>query len=571
MKYLSHITLLFVLAVLLSGCSNKAGEELLPPAQDTEEGVYINLRLGMAVTSKGNPSGGEDGDGREDGIRHENEVNTLTLYIFNDPADLGVNAPATTPIKKVIYVPTVNFVFDDNDLTNDVDYIYEQTIKVKDYTPASGDRIITVANLSWENQTEFATLGDLRDFIAAFAWNVATFPVDCKNFVMTTAYDTPQEGKLILVDGDEKLGTEERPIIAHTHIERMAARIDFWYDKAANNVGNSELVYDVRANADNAGSAVAGKLYVSHVVPINVKQSPSYLLKRVTNGIDFNAATFFTNLRYCGDETTVEGTRSGVPSNYVIDPSTKTKFDADAPSPAQLTTWFGGTQIANYLAHRPTDGVAEGNFFNGANSIARYIGAGGAYEVPYSETGYSFTHYVTLSYANENTQTENRQMARYITGLAIRAQYVPTTIYSAYNAETQELTAVTGNLRGMTYYRYVPTAQSMLEGNNLYFSSEAVAQQYSAAHPDDFATITRYDAGVCYYLAWLRHANDMRGGYHVDCPMEYGVVRNNIYRLGASLFAGPGSPTTVETEPETLKLRIFVRKWNLRLHPEIIF
>lgn len=570
MKYMRHISLLVLLATLLCGCSNHASEEeVLPPAKDAEEGVYINLRLGMAVISKANPYGGEDGDGREDGIRRENEINTLTLYIINDPANLGVNASASTPIKKVIYVPSVNFVFDDNDLTNDVDYIYEQTIKVTGYTPAIGDRIITVANLTWEQEHTFATLGDLRDFIAAHPWRY-NYPVDYSNFLMTTAYDTVDEGRLILTDGDDKLGSEERPIIAHTHIERMAARIDFWYDKAAN-IKAGEFVYDVRANADNPGSPVAGKLYISHVVPINVKQTSSYLLKRVTTGTDYTSASFFSNLRYCGDETTVEGSRSGVPSNYVIDPSTQVKFGATAPSPEQLNAWFGTTAVANYLAHRPEGSATEGSFFNEQNRISAFLGAGSANEVAYSESGLPFTHYITLTYANENTQTENRQIASYITGLAIRAQYVPNEIYSAYDAETHQLTAVTGSLRGMTYYRYVPTAQEMTEGNCLYFSSEAVAEKYRDAHPEDLATITCYEAGVCYYVTWLRHANDQKGGYHVDCPMEYGIVRNNIYRLGVSLFAGPGSPTTVEKEPETLSLRIFVRKWNLRFHPEIIF
>ena len=51
--------------------------------------------------------------------------------------------------------------------------------------------------------------------------------------------------------------------------------------------------------------------------------------------------------------------------------------------------------------------------------------------------------------------------------------------------------------------------------------------------------------------------------------MEYGIVRNNIYRVGLSKVTGPGTPTPDLKAPDHLYLRIFVREWNLRKQPTI--
>ena len=94
-------------------------------------------------------------------------------------------------------------------------------------------------------------------------------------------------------------------------------------------------------------------------------------------------------------------------------------------------------------------------------------------------------------------------------------------------------------------------------------------------HPGDVADITAFTAEkhgdrwgfICYYNLWLRHYNDVDDANpsnpHAHMPMEYATVRNNIYRVAVS-FSGPGDPEPTMREPDTMKARIFVRKWNLR-------
>ncbi|MDE6422957.1 MAG: fimbria major subunit, partial [Muribaculaceae bacterium] len=61
----------------------------------------------------------------------------------------------------------------------------------------------------------------------------------------------------------------------------------------------------------------------------------------------------------------------------------------------------------------------------------------------------------------------------------------------------------------------------------------------------------------CYYNLWLRHYNDENADPQLSYPMEYAIVRNNIYRVALS-FSGPGDPTPTMREPDTMQARIFV-------------
>ena len=82
------------------------------------------------------------------------------------------------------------------------------------------------------------------------------------------------------------------------------------------------------------------------------------------------------------------------------------------------------------------------------------------------------------------------------------------------------------------------------------------------------AEITKFADGICYYNVWLRHAN-VDSNPHLTFPMEYGIVRNNIYRVGVSKVTGPGTPSPSKDGPEHIYLRIFAREWNLRTQPPI--
>ena len=120
----------------------------------------------------------------------------------------------------------------------------------------------------------------------------------------------------------------------------------------------------------------------------------------------------------------------------------------------------------------------------------------------------------------------------------------------------------------VAFTRYMPTTtDGITDDKAIYFSDRNDALAYAADHPEDQATITVFPDGVCYYNLWLHHYDDIDdqtpSDPHTRLPMEYAIVRNNIYRVSVS-FNGPGDPTPDMREPETMKARIFVRKWNKR-------
>ena len=155
--------------------------------------------------------------------------------------------------------------------------------------------------------------------------------------------------------------------------------------------------------------------------------------------------------------------------------------------------------------------------------------------------------------------------------MAFRALFQPI-VWSRWD-DTEKILTLTEKtdmewraLADKTFWRYLPatgTKDSNKDSDALYFASETEAEHYAAAHPQDNAMIKKFTGGICYYNLWLRHFNLDNADPQTDYPMEYAIVRNNIYRFSIS-FSGPGDPTPTLREPDTMMSRIFVRKWNRR-------
>ena len=88
--------------------------------------------------------------------------------------------------------------------------------------------------------------------------------------------------------------------------------------------------------------------------------------------------------------------------------------------------------------------------------------------------------------------------------------------------------------------------------------------------------VKAYKEGTCYYFYWIRH-EDNRNPTVVG-PMEYAIVRNNIYDLTVSGISGLGEaaidvPTPsepAETVTATIQVTLKVRNWVVRKNDNII-
>lgn len=529
---LAQIALLAV--ICLAACTHEdvfdaASNGYVGPAESGES--YISLTLSIPHEStRALPQGGEVGDGREDGTSVENEIMDVWVYILRHAS--GMDAPEGTPL---LYT---GFFNKDNaeEWTNLSDGVQMKFI-VRDYLPEEGDRMIAVCNAG-ASLPKPASLGELRNLTAYSAWN----RTDGTRFVMSSAYNDPDYGKISVTS---KAGTKDDPFLGELNIQRTAARIDLMYDRASNlSSSGEELIYKVYADPDDPSSTVLGQMRLRHVIPVNLMQQSSYMIKRVTSSDDITSP-----LKYGAREAT---RADGTPTNYVVEPHTLVKNGS--VSDDQLNAWYGDTRAKTVFAD-PTPYLST-------TGIKAYSGT----ETEKPGLG-TFTHIRTLAYTNENTQDKGHHTPDFITGLLLRAVYQPMKVYTDKDCTT-EYSPMSDYATGHDFWRYSPTKKTMKEADCIYFSNQAAAEAYKAEHPTDMAEITKFADGICYYNVWLRHAN-VDSDPHLTFPMEYGIVRNNIYRVGVSKVTGPGTPSPSKDGPEHIYLRIFVREWNLRTQPPI--
>lgn len=514
------------MALGFAGCSDD--NPALPSGGETGDAVCF-LHLNVAVTSPGSRAS-EINEVLEPGVRHENDIEELTLFFFNDPDLKGFDALCAAD-SAFAHIESVMVPLSPN--SDRTQYVGIVPLMKR---PAEGQRIIAVANAQGLGAVK--TLRDLSAHIAARAWQVADNIADCDRFVMSTASTASDEG---VVEVAGHTGKQENPFRVKLNIERTAARIDFWFNSGDVSSNRKEVVYDVvTPKSENVA-----KFHLTHMAPVNVMRESTYTLKRASKAESpLNFADFAT----CGKEW--EGA-DGRPVNYIIEPHTAFKA---TDSGYDTDKWYR-TTAADYIRENPTAVFTASTALSGPLQQTAIQG-------DYTQSGNRANKYVPLCYANENTQLTGQHDSRFITGLALRGVYEPRRVYTDAAATQLDTRSYA---EGRDFWRYSPTAKEMDEGESIYFSNYAAAQAYADANPGDRAEIVPYAGGVCYYNVWIRHHGASTAATddpHRTYPMEYAIVRNHIYRVSVS-FSGPGQPTPRVREPENVISRIFVRIWNV--------
>ena len=530
MKLLHYILPLAALLAIVS-CSEDEAYFDKRKLYSTDS-IYVNLTLDLSNNSitRANPNGGEEGDGWEYGYTNENTLHDFCVYVLDGNND--INSPDNTSFAGYRYFT--------KDEVRKADSVHQHFLNLKDYYPEqvvkdvttyrfaipilksqtneepTGFRFIVVANCG--NQQQYATtLGALRNARPTKTWTPATTSNPASWFVMTNENDQYHAMK----------GTSEfNPYNLHVTIERMAARID--YDPTGCTLISGTPRYEVKGVTP--GNEVLAHLYVDRMAIVNGSQQPSYFFKRVAD--DING----TNLKYLGDETPIA---RGEATNYVIDPYSTQK--TTPPNNELLTTLYGNSRISNAAAlvgsDKPTLSLTSNTF-------------------PY-----------TLGYVNENTFDAPQAWSYYATGVVVQCRYAPQKhFYTAYNATTDVLTEGAYELN-QTFYMVEPNTPTIDESQRLYFKNEADAVAYATnTAKKHFGKVVKYENGVCYYFTYMRHSNKVEV---IHNTMEFGIVRNNIYRFKLLPNTGPGTPTPDPRHPEELKARVYVKKWLSVEHPII--
>lgn len=499
--------MLLVLAVAFTSCSDNETPQPIPPAQDSKEGVLALLINVPSTTSRAGIANGYD---YEDGKPNENAIHDLYILFYNNADGLNGNAD----INYRVYVP--EGMLDATSGNNSV-----MCLIPIDKVPASGDRVVVLANMGIPDG--IATLADLRDYIATATWRNSGSLSATSHFAMSSAYNN--DG---YITHDAEIENRWNTSVT---VERLAARIDLWFDDE-----NITEEHDVLAYTTSSGNTVK----ITDVLPVNVNSNPTYALKHFTDQTDpDNFSRLVVNsFEYLGS--------NNLPANYVVEPATTAKNDGTA----DLDALYGNSR-ADYIRTN----YAE--LFGTPTSLKTFLADNALYT---ATPGDSHSTALIISYANENTQHKDASDSRHITGLVLKASYIPKSVLGA-DGSAHEYAEGSDIVRCRVF--------STDQVDEYLFDSEEALQAWLAANPGQTYISETYPGGVCYYNIWLRHRLDAQTGPSTTFRMKYATVRNHIYRIAFN-FSGIGTPEPTVTEPENVSAIIFVRQWNFRRLDTII-
>lgn len=309
-----------------------------------------DTRASRAATG---PQGGEDGNGREPGTNHENEVNSLAVLLYKS---------------------------DQNDLSDDnaiIDYVYTFTNLNKETTSSGKDatyttvpreidaaivgknyHVLVIANAGdMTSKCQGKTISEIRDMqmdkVCTRNDDIANF----SDFVMSSKKDAKIDfsGK-----SGSGTGTESDPYVVNVDIERLAARIDI-IPNATYVDTDKGYYYDVKD-----GTNVIGGFKLESVIPSKVMTKGEYLIKRVSSDKTVPSVTYY------GEE--LMDATSKASTNYVVCPWTKNRTGltlSNAEGPASLynvkkttstsTTTGDASYILDYVMENTTTDNKEDN------------------------------------------------------------------------------------------------------------------------------------------------------------------------------------------------------------------
>lgn len=352
MKKITLSLLALLLVMSFASCASDTTSDLPLPNKDMKAYLQVKVtvegsgdtRASRAITE---PLGGEDGNGREPGINHENDVNSLTVLLYKSEKDDLSDDNAT-----IDYVYTFTNLNKVTPPTSGKDATY--TTVPKEIDAAIVDKnyhVIVIANADdMTSKCKGKKISEVRDLQMS---KVCTRDADItkfSNFIMSSKKDARIDFT--------KEGSETDPYQAEVDIERLAARIDI-IPNAEYDDTNQGYYYDVKDGAN-----VIGGFKLESVTPSKVMRSGEYLIKRVSP----NAAV--STVTYYGEE--LMDATSKASTNYVVCPWTKDRTGltlSNAEGPASLynikettsTSTTDPSYILDYVMENTTTDNEEDN------------------------------------------------------------------------------------------------------------------------------------------------------------------------------------------------------------------
>ena len=533
MKAFANIFTLSALAVCLTACNDDIGTGSNLPAEESE-GIYLKFALDLPsgsgsrseTTSGENNEYGTSSDGTEVGKDHENRISQIML-VFTDKDNnylTSTNVTSVSPTTSNTYIISIP-------PERLADYVSteenpKQKANVYAYcNPTPELRALAGAAKGSEQVEDFVeqiyTITDSED--------VSVWQKD--NFLMSNAVKRQID---LPTSWYDNLSSSSAFDIGTIKVERSVARFDYKAEYPDN-------IYRVRKSlsskddkeTDNPGIYIQ----LTDVALINMSKS-FYYLRRVSDDGQNESATI------CGVETA---------NNYVV--------DTDATEKAQYTTladWKDKNTYFFYNLEKPDTWqwtslatISDNEEDNWGNE-------------PDEEEGYHIWRYAienTIPDDNEGSTEHNTLQKNGITtGVVFRAKIE---IDKNYTGD-QKVSWTPGNpiyvFRNVLYGDWDAIEKAYNE-NKL---PTEVRIAYEAVESGDYsekeAGFTEYKQNAdgnyyAYYYYWNRHNDNGQNGAGgtdpVMGPMEFAVVRNNVYKLSVDAIFRFGYPEGEAPDPDT--------------------
>jgi len=497
-------------AATFASCSSEDSGERVPQSMNVNNS-FINLAITVdnakVNETRALPAAGENGDGREAAFERENNIEGVTLILYRDTAGINTTNADKDTLELVRYFLVT--------LENRDDQGTQYSSKTDEAYYTTGDQplgdtqldfnekyhAIVIANRRTDLVEGVSTLQDVRDMATSTVYTGAynAMPSAITDFIITSeSDDTINFSKITPTTDDDNnrhYDLTKQPI----RIERMAARIDFWTSKATLN-----------ANDKN------GKAYDGYVYPVwketdtDAKPtSEDRFVVRYVIPFNLNDGDEYMLKRFDGGKWLVD--EDG--TNAVIDPETSNKTATSAPASFENTL--------DDLLEQVKEDTEKSNIY--ARELSKLYDDidNGSGTKDFTDDGKTGDNLI-IAYPKENTLVKEAPLYYNATGLMIVGYY-----YSGDDVTVEP-----------TKYVYFTYLRHQGESETSYLPY-------------------RYDYKSDTGVADIDVAKDALNS-KTDA-MNFGVVRNNIYRVNITRVNEQGDVT----------LTIKVKKWDPYTHSVI--
>ena len=524
MKRWSYLFMAMGIAMAFSACSDEidlsANNEESTEESTSQVFMQFNLELPAVSRSTTQIGGGSDA-GVEIGKDYENQVSEVLVVITDATDDKFITGSTVTNLIPTGSNTTYVVPFNTNKLVNYVGkpvniYVYCNPTSELKKGLESEDGIDVNATYTLTSATDETI------------WSITDGDKNTKNghFLMTNADDNYVRTLPANLDNYK---VESHPFDLETiNVERAAARFDY-----KSSVANETYTLMEDENGDPEIT-----ITLTDMALVNLSKEFYYLRRVSADGTSTNA--------------TIGGTEvGGTSANYVVD------TDADWKS-----SYSSGSESDHfYYTYQPNDAGASTYDWD---KIADVTGASGTADTDNSwNADGTKGDYKIWRYATENTipkgTDDGLQKKGITTGVAFKGEIQGATEDMKTLLNGTNTVYVFDNIL-WGEWSDVKTAAEAKESDNTTLANPSLAAAYNEATKDSYTDAKAVAAGftifkpntnkkyeVLYYY-WNRHNDNNNNGSMG--PMEFAVVRNNVYKLSVTGVNKFGHPTDPKDDPD---------------------